>query len=187
MINNEYFLVSYPLAINVEKLKEQQEIPEYLAFEQEIPAPFRMASEIATLDSQALQPLKLSNDATKALVGFLQLQNQKINTLLTYVLSQQDDPTLRYQTTSFSAGNCVFEQKEADTFSIGDKVLLKLFIPEESAAVYCYASVTSIEGKYIQLSYQQIRDEDREMLIRTTLHIQSKQLKLRAAQRTQSL
>jgi len=187
MTNNEYFLVHYPLAINVEKLGEGQEIPEHLAFEQEIPAPFRMASEIAALDAQALQPLKLSNDATHALIGFLQQQNQKINTLLTYVLSQQDDPSIRYQTSSFSAGNCVFERNEVDTFSMGDKVLLKIFIPEESAAVYCYASVTGSKGKSVQLSYQQIRDEDREMLIRTTLHIQSKQLKLRAAQRTQSL
>ena len=35
----------------------------------------------------------------------------------------------------------------------------------------------------VELTYQQIREEDIELLIRATLHIQSKQLKARAQQR----
>ena len=186
MTNNEYFLVNYPLAINVEKLKEGENIPEQQQFEQEIPAPFRMASDLAAIDSQALQPLKLNSETTQALWGFLQAQNQKINTLLSYVLSQQDDKRFHYQTTAFGAGCCLFNC-DNNSFTMHQDVLLKIFIPEESAAVYCYASVTAINGNSIELTYRQIREEDRELLIRTTLHIQSKQLKLRAAQRAQSL
>ena len=186
MISNEYFLVNYPLAINVEKLKEDENIPDKQRFEQQIPAPFRMASELSSIDSQALLPLKLNNDTTQALWGFLQAQNQKINTLLSYVLSQQDEPHLRFQTTAFSAGGCIFEC-DKDAFSSGQSVLLKIFIPEESAAVYCYAIVSAISENSVELTYQQIREEDRELLIRATLHIQSKQLKLRAAKRAQSL
>ncbi|MCW8996645.1 MAG: PilZ domain-containing protein [Psychromonas sp.] len=186
MSDNEYFLVNYPLAINVEKLKEGEDIPDQQEFEQQIPAPFRMASDLAAIDSQALQPLKLNNDTTQALWAFLEAQNQKINTLLSYVLSQQDDSRLHYQSTAFSAGRCIFHCAD-NTFSMQQNVRLKIFIPEESAAVYCYASVTAINENNIELTYRQIREEDRELLIRTTLHIQSKQLKLRAAQRAQSL
>ena len=186
MTNNEYFLVSYPLAINVEKLKEGENIPDQQQFEQQIPAPFRMASDLAAIDSQALHPLKLNNETTQALWGFLEAQNQKINTLLTYVLSQQDDSRFHYQSSAFSAGCCIFNCDE-HLFSVQQNVRLKIFIPEESAAVYCYASVTAINENSVELTYQQIREEDRELLIRTTLHIQSKQLKLRAAQRAQSL
>jgi hypothetical protein len=185
-MSNEYFLVNYPLAINVEKLKEGESIPELQEFEQQIPAPFRMASDLAAIDSQALQPLKLNNETTQALWGFLQAQNQKINTLLSYVLSQQDDPRFHYQTTAFSAGRCLFKCNKG-AFSPQQNVLLKIFIPEESAAVFCYATVTDINNDSVELTYQQIREEDRELLIRSALHIQSKQLKLRAAQRAQSL
>ena len=186
MSSNEYFLVNYPLAINVEKLKEGEDIPAQQQFEQQIPAPFRMASDLAAIDSQALQPLKLNNETTQALWGFLQAQNQKINTLLSYVLSQQDDRRFRYQTSAFSAGCCIFNC-DANAFSMQQDVLLKIFIPEESAAIYCYASVTAMDENSVELTYRQIREEDRELLIRTTLHIQSKQLKLRAAQRAQPL
>lgn len=186
MSNNEYFLVNYPLAINVEELQAEECIPDAIAFEQDIPAPFRMASDLASISSQALQPLKLNNETTQALWGYLQAQNQKINTLLSYVLSQQDDSRYHYQTTSFSAGLCVFNC-DKKTFKLHQNVRLKIFIPEESAAIYCYASVTGIDDKIVELTYQQIREEDRELLIRSTLHIQSKQLKLRATERAQSL
>lgn len=186
MTNNEYFLVNYQLAINVEPLSDDESIPDLQQFEQQIPAPFRMASDLAAIDAQSLQPLKLNNETTKALWGYLQAQNQKINTLLSYVLSQQDDQQFHYLTNAFSAARCIFDS-EHNEFYLQQVVRLKIFIPEESAAVYCYASVTSIHQNSIELTYQQIRDEDRELLIRSTLHIQSKQLKLRAAQRTQSL
>ncbi|WP_028862932.1 PilZ domain-containing protein [Psychromonas aquimarina] len=185
MTTSEYFLVNYQLAINVELLDTDENIPDSEQFEAEIPAPFRMASDLASIDSHQLHSLKLNNETTQALWGFLQAQNQKINTLLSYVLSQQDQPEFHYQTSAFSAGCCCFDA-DSSRFSTGRDVRLKIFIPEESAAVYCYASVSSNTDNNIKLTYQQLREEDRELLIRTALHIQSKQLKLRAAQRALS-
>lgn len=184
MDNENYFLVNHQLAINVEPLQENENIPDAALFEQLIPAPFRMASDIASLDSKALHSLKLNNESTQALWYYLQIQNQKINTLLSYVLSQQDDKQFHYSCSAFSAGNCFFNALEKQFF-IGQIVTLKIFIPDESAAVFCYAEVASIDNHLVELSYQQIREEDRELLIRATLHIQSKQLKLRAAKRNQ--
>lgn len=186
MTNNEYFLVNYPLSINVEALKEGENMPDPQQFEEQIPAPFKMASDLAGIDSNALLSLKLNNESTQALWYFLQAQNQKINTLLTYVLSQQDDSRFHYQTTAFSAGCCLFDC-DPSQFLEQQPVRLKIFISEESAAIYCYAHVTAINKNSVELTYQLIREEDRELLIRTTLHIQSKQLKLRADQRAQSL
>ena len=187
MSNNQYFLVEHQLSLNVEALKNNEEIPNNIEFEREIPAPFRMASDLASIDSHNLQPLKLNNDTTQALWGYLQAQNLKINTLLTYVLSQQDDKNFHFQSHAFSAGICLFKTNK-QAFYIDQKVRLKIFIPEESAAIYCYATVSAIEEKneatIVELNYQQIREEDIELLIRTTLHIQSKQLKVRAQNRT---
>lgn len=182
MTSNQYFIVEHQLSINVEALNEGEQIPDDVNFEAEIPAPFRMASDLANIDSHSLQPLKLNNETTQALWGYLQAQNLKINTLLTYVLSQQDDKAFHFKSTAFSAGMCLFKSNKTP-FSLAQNVRLKIFIPEESAAIYCYAKVTAIKNDIVELSYQQIREEDRELLIRTTLHIQSKQLKLRAQQR----
>jgi hypothetical protein len=183
MPNNQYFIVEHQLSLNVEVLGSDQSIPDEANFESEIPAPFRMASDIANIDSHSLQPLKLNNETTQALWGYLQAQNLKINTLLSYVLSQQDNKDFHFQSTSFSAGACYLKQ-QATPFSLNQNVRLKIFIPEESAAIYCYAQVSAIDDTIVELSYQKIREEDRELLIRATLHVQSKQLKARAQQRT---
>jgi hypothetical protein len=182
MTINQYFLVEHQLSLNVETLNENEHIPNDTDFEIEIPAPFRMASDLANIESHSLQPLKLNNKTTQALWCYLEAQNLKINTLLTYVLSQQDDKKLHFQSHAFSAGICLFKAPQK-TFSVGQNVRLKIFMPEESAAIYCYAQVTRIEQDIIELNYQQIREEDRELLIRATLHVQSKQLKIRAQQR----
>ena len=179
MINNQYFLVEHQFSINVEPLAEHEIVPDNVAFEAEIPAPFRMASDLANIESQNLQPLKLNNEMTQALWVHLQAQNLKINTLLTYVLSQQDDEKFHFQGCAYSAGACLFPQKE-DVFFVGQAVRLKIFMPEESAAIYCYAEVTNIKDNIVELQYKQIREEDIELLIRSTLHVQSKQLKQRA-------
>lgn len=183
MANNQYFLVEHKLSLNIEQLAEGETVPDDITFEAEIPAPFRMASDLASIESHNLQPLKLNNDTTQALWGYLQAQNHKINTLLSYVLSQQDDARFHYQGRAFSAGICQLHQQD-EPFILQQNVRLKIFLPEESAAVYCYAQVSEIDNNIVALEYVQIREEDRELLIRASLHIQSKQLKARAQQRS---
>ncbi len=183
MNNNEYFIVNHPLSINVEPLNDQQTIPSPLDFENEIPAPFRMASDLASLDANASHSVKLNKELTPGLWDHLELQNKKINILLTYVLSQQDDKKMHYKTTSFSAAECIFACADVSSFKVNQTVILKLFILEKAAAIYCYATITKIHENKITLFYQQIREEDRELLIRTTLYFQSQQLKVRTERR----
>lgn len=181
MNNNEYFLVRHALSINLEKVEDKVANLDQQTFESEIPGPFKMASDLSQADANILAPLKLNNDNTQALWSYLQAQNKKINTLLSYVLSQQDDPTLRHNTIQFSAGALVIEVN--DRWSIGDKSRLKIFLPEEASAIYCYAIVSSIDEAGCTFTYTLIREQDRELLIRASLHIQTQQLKNRAQQR----
>lgn len=184
MNNNEYFLVEHTLSINLQLIEKGQLPLDQLSFEDEIPGPFRMASDLAKADASILTPLKLNSDNTQALWSYLQAQNQKINTLLSYVLTQQDDQKARHQTTRFSAGSLIInDPNKANIWKIGDNVRLKIFLPEESSAIYCYGIVTEIDQTECIFSYTFIRDQDRELLIRASLHVQSQQLKQRAKQR----
>lgn len=181
MNNNEYFLVQHTLSINLQPIDKAALPQDQLAFEAEIPGPFRMASDLTQADASILAPLKLSGDNSQALWGYLQAQNQKINTLLSYVLSQQDEPQFRNQTYQFSAGSVVI--KTSSTWVLGDHARLKIFLPEESSAIYCYASVTDIDESGCVFTYTLIREQDRELLIRASLHIQSQQLQAKARKR----
>jgi len=181
MNNSEFFLVPHALAINIEPV-EQSALPlDQSAFESEIPGPFKMASDLSQADASILAPLKLNNDNTQALWTYLQAQNQKINALLTYVLTQQDDPRFHNTTLQFSAGS--FITAPNSTWSVGDNARVKIFLPEESSAIYCYAVVSEINNSEHTFKYTLMREQDQELLIRASLHIQTQQLKDRAKQR----
>ena len=181
MDNNDYFLVKHALSINLHPVENDTLPADQLSFEAEIPGPFRMASDLAQADASILAPLKLNGEHTQAIWTYLQAQNQKINTLLGYVLSQQDEPEFRKTTVQFSAGSVVI--KKTDNWAIGDHARLKIFLPEESSAIYCYANVSKVDEIECVFTYTLIREQDRELLIRASLHVQSQQLKNRTKQR----
>ncbi|MDA7746029.1 PilZ domain-containing protein [Psychromonas sp.] len=181
MNNNEYFLVQYALSINLHPIDESELPSDQTSFEIEIPGPFRMASDLAQADASILAPLKLNSESTQALWNYLQAQNQKINTLLSYVLTQQDEVQFRYKTEKFSAGGLLISA--TNDWKLGNLARVKIFLPEESSAIYCYATVTEVTEAACMFSYTFIREQDRELLIRASLHIQSQQLKDRAKQR----
>ncbi|MCW8327285.1 PilZ domain-containing protein [Photobacterium sp. SDRW27] len=187
MNQDEYFSVHTGLTINVEPLAQGEQLPDALAFSQEIPPLFRVASECSGLEEGVEQSLaNLVKDDSKPLLDYLAAQNSKINLLLSFVLSQQDDPALRYTTETFGASRLTFLSKNA--FSVGSLARVKLFLDKPPAAVYCYAEVIDSQAKNglfeITLKYNRLLEDDRDLLIRAALYIQQKLLRQRAQQRT---
>jgi hypothetical protein len=99
------------------------------------------------------------------------------------ILQQQDDPTERHQTNKIGAVGCVVQLGQP--IEIGRFARLKMFIPEETAAVFCYAEVIScdllpdLDVYQVSLLYTVIRGLDQEVLVRCTMHLQTQHLKAR--------
>ncbi|MBE1274246.1 MULTISPECIES: PilZ domain-containing protein [Enterovibrio] len=186
MSQDEYFSVHAHLKINVEVLGEGERVPSDVEFEREIPIAFRIASECSDLDGGVEKELQsLHHDNSQALSKFLHAQNEKINLLLGFMLSQQDDPALRHQTETFGASSLTFIAKKP--FQKGQHVRLKLFLENPPSAIYCYGSVYGIKeknGKYaVGVKYTRLQEDDKDVLIRAALHQQQKLLRQRAMER----
>ena len=182
---DEFFSINYPFNINATIIKT--DTPEnYQAFIYTMPMPFKMASEIITLDQSALRPLQTIGSVAGQLVDYLHHQAQKIDLLVSYILSEQDDEKQRYQGTHFGGGGIIFTSK--NNFTVGQFIELKIFLLDDNCAIYCCgeiisASVENDEHTNYKVIYQHIREEDREILVRCSLHQQSKQLQVLAQQR----
>ncbi|KXF81955.1 PilZ domain-containing protein [Enterovibrio coralii] len=186
MSQDEYFSVHAHLKINVEVLGETEHVPSDVEFGREIPLAFRIASQCGDLDNSVEKEIQvLAHEDGHALAKFLQAQNEKINLLLGFMLSQQDDPTIRYQTETFGASSLTFIAKQA--FQKGQHVRLKLFLENPPSAIYCYGSVYGCKeknGKYaVGVKYIRLQEDDRDVLIRAALHQQQKLLRQRALER----
>ncbi|WP_427976995.1 hypothetical protein [Agarivorans sp.] len=189
MQEQQYFSVSHQLNVNIEVI-EQAELPQsHAEFEASIPEPFILAngSQHSLIGLRALKQL---GEAGEQLLTYLQNQEQKLNRVLSYVLAQQDSPEHRTISQLFGGSeiHCVWPQALAK----GQALRLKIFLPEESSAVFCYGEVKHSEAlahskeHLLEISYSWIREEDVEALVRASLHVQSQQLKARADARQQA-
>ena len=193
---NEFFSIKNDFNVNVRPLNKA-EVANFDTFILNMPHSFKLASEIITLDQAALKPLQGIAGVAGQLVEYLNHQTQKIDLLVNYIISQQDDEKARFQGLEFGGGGIVFSSKEA--LAIAQQLEIKIFLLEENCAIYCHGEVITsekvasekIDNEKINESYHHkivfnhIRDEDRENLVRTSLHLQSKQLQALSKQRSQ--
>ncbi|EJG1659739.1 PilZ domain-containing protein [Vibrio parahaemolyticus] len=186
MTEQEYFTVHHNLTINVEVLGTDFALPDEQTFVSEIPAPFIVASEFSHLDTLADNArLELQNKELKHVISLLDTQNSKLNLLLSFMLSQQDDISVRFQTTQFGASQLSYRSSspvETDQF-----VRVKLFLDHPAAAIYCYAQVVecvaSEQGFVVTLRYKMLREADQDLLIKAALYQQQKLLRQRSLER----
>jgi hypothetical protein len=103
--------------------------------------------------------------------------------MMSYILLQQDDEAYRNTAIKFGGGGLVIGS--ASRVTVGEHVILKLFLETESAAIYCMAQVVACEpalqdselGFEVSYAYTHIREQDQELLVRASLHLQTAQLR----------
>ncbi|HHQ4557475.1 PilZ domain-containing protein [Aeromonas hydrophila] len=189
-MQEQFFSVTHATPVNVIPMPGDFHLPSLEALEAELPEPFRIASAITSIDMVTSRLIRNQNDSMHDLVEIINQQSRKIDMIMGYVLSVQDHPEHRFHTLRFGAGQLTYlhpRQGHGEVPHLHQIVRLKIFLREEASAIYCYGQVKQLEpsehGTHVILDYVRIREDDRELLVRASLHIQSKQLKLRAQDR----
>ncbi|WP_448549137.1 PilZ domain-containing protein [Thalassotalea fusca] len=189
----EFFSIEHQFSINIKPLAQAH--VSYQEFLRRIPLPFKMSTDINTLDQSALRPLQTLGSVAGQLVEYLNHQSQKIDLLVGYIINQQDEQDFRFLGTKFGGSGIEFEDiAVAPSFTLGEHVELKLFFPLENSAIYCHGEIIEIvapeaddtPNRYRAI-FTHIREEDREIIVRASLHQQSRQLQEKAQQRTQAI
>ena len=184
---NEFFIIDKKFNVNIHKINNK--LQNFEQFITKMPLPFKLASDVNVIDQSALRSIKSLSNVAKQLSDFLNFQSQKITLLTNYILSQQDDEQYRYQGIKFGGGGIIFTAKTA--FALNELLEVKLFLLDDNCAVYCCGEVIAINEVTLneeksfehQVIFHFIREEDRELLVKASLHEQSKQLQSLAKQR----
>lgn len=185
----EFFTVSESFPVNLEIVDNDFLVPDQFEFEDTMPELFKMASSMAGSDQDMLERLKMDNQQSPALIGLLDHMNQRMITMLGYLLRYEDDPKHRFEGTEFGGGGIRIVSPHS--FATDQVVRAKLFFKAESLAIFCYLRCAASEpdeptGSYkVTFEFEQILEQDQEHLIRASLHSQSRHLKRRAQQRQQ--
>lgn len=174
-----YFLISHATKVNVEPVDSEFASQSLAEFEASMPYAFRIASELSEIESQSLKPLRSLGEKLEDLVSYLQHQARKIDLMMSYILLQQDEPSLRKTAVKFGGGGVVIE--EGNEKEVGSFAKIKIFLEAEAAAIYCLGEVIDVIQKddlyHISYVYTHIREQDQELLVRASLHLQTSQLR----------
>lgn len=190
---DEFFSIEHDFSVNLKPIESHQ-MPSFEHFLNQIPLPFRLSSDMVSIDQAALKPIQALSGVAGQLVDYLHHQAHKIDLLVGYILSQQDEQENRFKGVRFGGGGIVFNTNTP--FELGQMLEMKVFFLEENCAVYCIGEVIEVNEtqneQSTQSTYQHktifhyLREEDREVLVRTSLHLQSKHLQTLAKQRNQA-
>ena len=178
---HEFFTIKHSIKVNMKALEQGFVLPHVDELANHMPYAFNVASELASIDSHALRPLRAIGERAGELADFLNHLSKKIDLMMSLVLQQQDEPQHAYETHKFGGGGVVLI---SDTpLDIGQVTELKLYIKEEASAVFCFAEVITCQqvddAYHISLIFTRIREQDQDLLVRASLHLQTANLKKR--------
>ncbi|MFD1008419.1 PilZ domain-containing protein [Oceanisphaera ostreae] len=188
MMADPYFSIDYQAQVNLCPLADGETVPDADTLEAEIPAPFKLISEVTRIDTNNARLLRNLDEHAADLVEIINLQSRKIDLVLSYVLAGKDNPEQRHHTLSLGGGGFTFVSQQP--LAEGCSVRFKLFLPELSVAVYGYGQIQAdrpadTEPTHYRCQFSALREQDRDALIRASLQLQAKQLKARAERRAQ--
>lgn len=177
-----YFQIDESIRVNLLMVDDEQVPRSQLALEDDIPALFKLANEVSELEQSSLRPLRNLGDVAQELAAFLQAQSRKIDLIMTHILASEQAQDSAVECDSYGGGGIRFTSSEVH--SIGQKFRTKLFLHHEASAVYCYTEVVAvkkIDHNHYQykLLFVSIRNADQELIVRASLHAQTRQLKKR--------
>ncbi len=182
---NDYFIIEHDIRINVKPFAGEE--PDEHSFERLIPEPFLMAGEQVMLEQSALKSLNRLGDLAEELALYLRIQARKIDSMMRYILLMQDDPQYRCFSHSYGGSALCFDQQAP--YAEGQLLEVKMFLEHNDGAVFALVRVIGVEpvgDKFrIRTTYSHIREQDRELIVRASLHQQSRQLKRKAELRQQ--
>lgn len=199
----QYFNVQQDFSVNVMPLAGDQTLPTAAEFPDHLPELFKLAGDMLVIDQAQLRDLNMSERSAKLIAQILNQQAQRLSMVLTYLLRHEDDPAYRQNGISYGGGGFTYQPaivetsketgkdtaKKAATLALGDYVQVKLFLADDYAAVFAYGQVIDIQSPngdkqpVYTIAFVHIREEDQELLVRASLHAQTRQLKQRSDER----
>lgn len=181
----QYFQINESIRVNLFAVSDDNVPKSQLALEDDIPPLFKLANEVSELDQSSLRPLRNLGDMAQELAAFLHAQSRKIDLIMSHILACEQAQDNAINCDSYGGGGLRFTS--TDAYSIGQSFRTKLFLHHEASAVYCYTEIIAVEKKHTEhfqytLLFTTVRATDQELIVRASLHAQTRQLKKRQEQ-----
>lgn len=182
---DSFFQIEEGNRVNLYPVEPHQVPTSEAELENSIPALFKLANEVNELNVNMLRPLRNLGDVAEQLSAYLQAQSRKIDLIMSHILSTEQPEDDAVQCDSYGGGGIRITLNT--DFPVGQHFRTKLFLYHEAAAIFCFTEVIAKQitdsGTQYSLIFSSIRDSDQELIVRASLHAQTRQLKKRQSEK----
>lgn len=189
----QLFTVQGSLPLNLEFLASDFVLPEFADFVAQKPQIFKLCGALLALDFKSTKAIKEDGPEYAELVAAVERQNEKINQILSFLISVYDEKFESFETYEFSGNGFSFVAPLTKKVKIGSLLRTRIYLLDSSTAVFCYVRIIGLapapqglQGQLINTEFVLIEAEDREQMVGATFRAQRHQLRLRA-KKNQSL
>ncbi|WP_440053056.1 PilZ domain-containing protein [Pseudoalteromonas sp. T1lg65] len=172
---DDYFQINEQVQINLCSVDKNMVPKTESQLDASIPPLFKLANEVNELELKALRPLRNIGDVATELAAYLQAQSRKIDLIIGHILAQESPDDDNLYCDSYGGGGLKVTLEER--YEMGQSFRTKIFLSSEASAIFCYSEVIGIDQNQYTLAFSQIREQDQELLVRASLHAQTRQLK----------
>lgn len=151
-MTEKLFLVPHVTDIVVEKLDDESQLPNDEQFKAQFPALFALSGGLNHLDYSVMKSLNEAGREYYALGQMINAQNDKINMIIGFLLSEHESDKNRYYTKAISGQSIDFYAPLLQDFKEGDYLRVKLYLIDFALAIYAYARVSKVTSSDIEES-----------------------------------
>lgn len=200
---NPYFSVPHHFTAYLSQWPSSQSLPSEMALRSMQSLGIQLLSEVKTLEANCLLQLRHLDNEAKVVVDFLKLQSRKVDLVLQHVLEKETQEGEKCFGNQF--GGSGLRLLTPTALDIGSHYKITLFIHDELVAILCFGKVIATQAQKIaqaegnmsrndsteqhtqpehlqwqtDFEFSQILESDVEQLVKASLNVQQKQLKLR--------
>jgi hypothetical protein len=160
--------------------------PDMKQLENEIPSSFKLINTLQEIESEASVNLSSLQGTNPEIVEYLRTLNQRLDLIGGYIAEQEFDKAKNNESVSLSGNGFRLINKES--FKIGTILLVEMLLPYKRTGIHCYGKVVECspeeDGFSIAVTYETIREVDREAIIRHVIRQESKLIRKAKEQAT---
>ncbi len=172
----QFYRIEDRVPMRLSAVENCTEAPDMEQLIKEIPSAFRLINTLQDIESEASVNLSSLQASNPGIAEYLRTLNKRLDLIGGYIAEQEFDKARNNESISLSGNG--FRLVNYEPFKIGTILLIEMLLPYRRTGIHCYGRVIECtqeeEGFSIAVTYETIREVDREAIIRHVIRQESK-------------
>ena len=184
----EFYRIDDKVPLHLTVMTDRQNAPDLDELEDEIPSSFQLVNQLQEIETEASVSLSSLQLSEPTIADYLRTLNKRLDLIGGYIAEQKFTESKNYETVSLSGNG--FRVNTDKDFPVDAVVLVEMLLPNSRTGIHCYGKVVESEkadSHYsVAVTFETIRESDREAIIRHVIRQESKLIRQAKEQRADS-